>query len=1025
MSAAPTETQVRASPPKTAPVARVDRSAAVPRPAPSIALRTPSPAAPSLDSAASRAAAPRPADRAQPVIQPRRAPEKDPEKKPGPPKVQTPYVARHDDTVAQMRSRRPEPIAAGSPQKAPSAGAVPGPSVSAATPARAAEAVSTGTPPPESAGRVLRFLAEKANLIPGYRLFTIAVGVNPIDGSRVQATTAELLRALLELLPGGGLFRQALDAYGVVDRAAAVIDREIAAADVRAAEVGSAFGRFVDSLSLSDLWSPDDVWERGKAILAAPARRIVQMASRVAAGLLEVLRDALRRPLSALAGKTPWWGLLCGVLGQDPITGEPVARDAEALIGGFMRLIGQEEIWQNIRKANAVARAQAWFWKALDGLTAFVKQVPGLIREALASLEIADVVLPPLAYVKVGRAFAGVVVRFASFAGDTIWDLLEIVFSAVAPGVMVYLRKAAGALRKILKDPLAFVKNLVAAGKQGFVQFAESFPAHLKKALLDWLMGSLADAKIYIPQALTLAEIGKLVMSVLGVTWGQIRAKIVKALGPSGEKWMSAAEKTLEILAALREGGLSGVWKLVEEKLADLREQAIGMIVDFVKSSVVGAAVKKIVGMLVPGGAFLTAILTIYDAVMVFVERLRQIAAVVAAFIDSLAAIADGQVGGAANHVEKALAGTLSVVIAFFARFAGLGKVSDFLVDKIRVLRGKVDQAIEKGIVWIVEKAKKLGGAIYEKTVGAVVEWWRAKQAFVGADGAPHSVYFSGKGPSARVIVASDPLEIEKFLDSIEGKPDYVKAPRPSLIKELRGLASKIQRARASSDEKSSDLIKESFAGMAALLQKLVGAGAFATKEHPLPIAYPKRRGAEYPEIYIGPRSKERLKQEDLRDKKLAFIEALISKEELDEWKARNGKTIVVYRPTARADLPGGPKIGIDEHHRTEPGKTIKLDPKETEGGALINKALEPFGFRADEEKLDGDHLIEMQLGGPNELRNLWPLRAGENRSSGAKIKGMTLDKPDGTKIAMDDLKERAKKGIDTWLIITSTRPKE
>ena len=32
-----------------------------------------------------------------------------------------------------------------------------------------------------------------------------------------------------------------------------------------------------------------------------------------------------------------------------------------------MKLIGQEEIWENIKKANAIPRAWAWFQGALQG----------------------------------------------------------------------------------------------------------------------------------------------------------------------------------------------------------------------------------------------------------------------------------------------------------------------------------------------------------------------------------------------------------------------------------------------------------------------------------------------------------------------------------------------------------------------------------------------------------------------------------------------------------------------------------
>jgi hypothetical protein len=45
--------------------------------------------------------------------------------------------------------------------------------------------------------------------------------------------------------------------------------------------------------------------------------------------------------------------------------------------------------------------------------------------------------------------------------------------------------------------------------------------------------------------------------------------------------------------------------------------------------------------------------------------------------------------------------------------------------------------------------------------------------------------------------------------------------------------------------------------------------------------------------------------------------------------------------------------------------KLIKT--QKTSGGGLINKTLNPYGYSA-KRKLDGDHVVEMQLGGPNEL---------------------------------------------------------
>ncbi|APR76901.1 Hypothetical protein A7982_02248 [Minicystis rosea] len=561
---------------------------------------------------------------------------------------------------------------------------------------------------------VLDFFADKANMIPGYRMFTIVLGVNPINMSAVDRSAANILRAIVEFLPGGGLITQALDAYGVFDKVGNWIETQLASLGLSGATIKQAVTDFIGSLGVSDLFSPGDVWDRAKRIFTTPIDRIISFVKSLAVTVLKFIKDAILRPLAELAAQTPGWDLLCAVLGRNPITGDAVPRTAETLIGGFMKLIGQEEIWENIKKGNAIARAFAWFQSALSGLLGFVQQIPGLFLAAVQSLEIADIVLLPRAFVKVGRAFGGFFVQFMSWAGSTIWDLLEIIFSVVAPGVMGYVRKAAAAFKKIIKDPIGFVGNLVKAGKQGFSQFAGNFVGHLKKSLIGWLMGALRGAGIYIPQALTLVEIGKCVLSIAGISWPQIRAKIVKALGSNGETIMKVLETGFDIVVALVKGGPAAAWDVIKDKLSNLRDLVLQAIIDFVKDRVITAAVTKLVSMLSPAGAFIQAIIATYNTIMFFVERLRQIAQVVASFIDSISAIANGVIAAAANRVEQTLGGLLTLVISFLARLAGLGKVSDFVVAKIKAFQERVDKALDKAVTWIVERGK----AVFAKLKG-------------------------------------------------------------------------------------------------------------------------------------------------------------------------------------------------------------------------------------------------------------------------------------------------------------------
>src|SRR4029453_15649248 len=111
--------------------------------------------------------------------------------------------------------------------------------------------------------------------------------------------------------------------------------------------------------------------------------------------------------------------------------------------------------------------------------------------------------------------------------------------------------------------------------------------------------------------------------------------------------------------------------------ISNLREMVMEQIMTFVRDRIVTAAITRLVTSLNPAGAFIQAVIAIYNTVMFFVERLRQITQVAMSFIASMAAIASGNITAAANRVEQTMAGLLTLVISFLARLVGLGRVSD------------------------------------------------------------------------------------------------------------------------------------------------------------------------------------------------------------------------------------------------------------------------------------------------------------------------------------------------------------
>jgi hypothetical protein len=269
------------------------------------------------------------------------------------------------------------------------------------------------------------------------------------------------------------------------------------------------------------------------------------------------------------------------------------------------------------------------------------------------------------------------------------------------------LARAAAAVDKIIKDPIGFVHNLVNGVKAGLDNFVANIGTHLQKGLMGWLLGTLADAGIQLPETFDLKGILSLVMQVLGLTYPNIRKRAVSILG---EGIVGKLEEAAEIFKILITQGPSGLWDYIKDKIGDLKATVIDGIKSFVTESVVVAGITWIVSLLNPASAFVKAAKAIYDIVMFFVNNGSKIMSLVNAIIDSVSAIADGNIGVAAAAVEKALGKAVAPAISFLASLLGLGGIS----EKIRSIIEKIQGPINTAIDWVIHKAvslvKSIGG---------------------------------------------------------------------------------------------------------------------------------------------------------------------------------------------------------------------------------------------------------------------------------------------------------------------------
>lgn len=371
--------------------------------------------------------------------------------------------------------------------------------------------------------------------------------------------------------------------------------------------------------------------------------------------------------------------------------------------------------------------------------------------------------------------------------------------------LMGVLAKAAGAVEKIILDPIKFLGNLVSGIKQGFQNFVGNIWEHLKKGLLGWLTGTMAKAGIQMPESFDLKGIFTLVMQVLGLAYDSIKSRTIKALGKNGEKMFNGLEKTFEVFVILKNEGLAGLWQFIQDKIGDLKVMVVDTIQNFVIESVIKQGVLWVISLLNPASAFAKACKMIYDIIMFFIERGSQIVELVNAVMESVKAIANGALGGAAKLIENALSKALPVVISFMASLLGLGGISKKIQEIIQKVKEPIDKAIDWLIAQAVKFAKKIGkklgfgkgknkgkkeGEQQGENEGEQLEDSEVGKTvnFSGGDES-HRLWIKTQGTSTTVMVASTPTPVEAKLNEWQGKLDSVPEEKRPQAQSLLGKA--------------------------------------------------------------------------------------------------------------------------------------------------------------------------------------------------------------------------------------------
>ncbi len=171
-------------------------------------------------------------------------------------------------------------------------------------------------------------------------------------------------------------------------------------------------------------------------------------------------------------------------------------------------------------------------------------------------------------------------------------------------------------------------------------------------------------------------------------------------------------ETTFTLVKTLITQGPMAAWEQLKDIASEMKDAFVEAVKDWIKWKVVQKAIETVISLFVPGAGIVRAIIGIYDTIMFFIQKAKDIIKMIGNFLGSIGEIAAGNIGASRRALEAGLARGLVLVIDFLARFLRLSGITAKIKEAIQKIRAKVDDVIAKVAKWIVGKAQKLGGVI-------------------------------------------------------------------------------------------------------------------------------------------------------------------------------------------------------------------------------------------------------------------------------------------------------------------------
>ena len=341
-----------------------------------------------------------------------------------------------------------------------------------------------------------KVVADLAKELGGYDILTMLLGKDPITDEPVNANTADIIKAIMELpiikaIGGDKLYAKIVE-LNLVEKSAAWLTEQWNLLKSAFVGIKDDLLKIWEDFSFESLANPMGLVRDVVSAVTTFVDKIIQFFKNLADQVLEIIKQAMVFILKNFMSEQSYgYDLAVLVYGEDPVTGEPVEATPQNIICAFLKLLPDgEALCEQFIESGAIERAAQWIMNAIAEFIQIIASIGTAFLELWETSSIEDLFEPIAFFQRIYNLFVEPITQLLAFIKRVLLKIIEIVLDIMNFPVDIIqqiINNAMQAFEDIKKDPIQFFLNLLEAVKLGFTQFFKNIWKHLLDGVTGWL----------------------------------------------------------------------------------------------------------------------------------------------------------------------------------------------------------------------------------------------------------------------------------------------------------------------------------------------------------------------------------------------------------------------------------------------------------------------------------------------------------------------------------------------------------